>query len=291
MSEAVLLFHTLLSPRLSVAPDALGDLTRWAVFVGAFALVLSAVVAGTASRIGLWRRPTRVLPGSARKLVRDSHELLAWNGLDTSEWGGSAPVSEHTLNAAVMFTDVVGFSAAMDRDEDATLRGLAGDLHLIHGACRAHGGRVLKTVGDGVLAVFEDAVGAVGCAQSIQRLLAARPLGSRSGLHHRIGIHAGHVFRFSGEVMGATVNVAARLEKEAPAGGICVSQSVVDACGGVLPEAVFQGEKSLRNISGVFPLYVLRPSLPPLNVLPFPDRISIFTPHRDVVHHAGVGPA
>jgi class 3 adenylate cyclase len=169
-----------------------------------------------------------------------------------------------------MFTDVVGFSAAMDRDERATLRDLAVDLDLIRGACHDHGGQVLKTVGDGVLAVFDEAPGAVACARSIQTSLAARPQGRQPSLSHRIGVHAGHIFFLSGDVMGATVNIAARLEKEAPAGGICMSQSVIDACGVLPAGAVFKGERHLRNISGKIPLYELLPDAASCTVIPFP---------------------
>jgi len=280
MSEVAVLFHTLLSPRLHGGPDAVGDLARWAAFAGVFALAFFAVVIGTAVRVGLSQSPSGILHRFARRSERECHELATWAGLGMDEWTIRAPASVSMKSAVVMFTDVVGFSAAMDRDEDATLRRLAGDLQLIHAECRAHAGHVLKTVGDGVLALFEEASAAVGCAQSIQNRLAARPRGFAPRLHHRIGIHAGHVFRFSGEVMGATVNIAARLEKEAPADGICLSQNVIDACGRMLPEAVFQGEKNLRNISGAIPLYVLNPSLPPSNVLFFPEQTSRRTAGR-----------
>ena len=285
MSEVSLLIHTLMGPRLSGTPDALGDLARWAAFAGVFALALSAVMVGAAARVGLWQSPTDIVRRTARRSDRGRRDRAIWLGRGTDEWGAGMSASRSTINATVMFTDVVGFSAAMDRDEDATLGGLARDLHLIHGACGSHGGQVLKTVGDGVLAVFGDASAAVRCAQNIQWQLASRPQDCGPRLHHRIGLHAGHVFCFSGEVMGATVNVAARLEKEAPTDGICVSQSVVDACGGAVPEAVFQGRKSLRNISGVIPLYVIRPNLQPSNVLTFPDRGSLpATPRRAVLH-------
>lgn len=162
-----------------------------------------------------------------------------------------------THYAAVMFTDVVGFSAATDHDEEGTLKSMASDLRLIHEECCAHGGKVLKTVGDGILAVFDSPSRALRCAKAIQGVMACRPIGD-SQLLHRIGIHAGEVRWLGGELMGSTVNVAARLEKEAPPGGICLSQSAAEAM--VLPgEAVYCGPRSLRNISEPVGLYMLPP--------------------------------
>lgn len=174
--------------------------------------------------------------------------------------------------AAAMFSDAVGFSLAMDHDEKGTLTGLNEDLRLIAHECDGYGGTVLKTVGDGVVAIFEDGAAAVGCACAIQARMAGRRAGRGERLRHRIGIHLGKVFTCGGEVMGVTVNVAARLEKEAPSGGVCVSRQVIDACGGVPPGFESRGVKALRNMREAVGLFVLPPHAAASNVIPFPRR-------------------
>ncbi|MBI2498012.1 MAG: adenylate/guanylate cyclase domain-containing protein [Opitutae bacterium] len=162
--------------------------------------------------------------------------------------------------AAIVFTDVVSFSARMQTDEETTLRLLARDFAAMRRMCTGHGGTVLKTTGDGLLLYFSSAVQAVACALAIQRYFAAegktRPAAEM--LIHRVGIHLGDVFVNDQDVMGDGVNIAARLQAEAAPGGICISQTVYDVVKNKLALHVVRlGPRELKNISQHIPIYRL----------------------------------
>jgi class 3 adenylate cyclase len=156
--------------------------------------------------------------------------------------------------AAIVFTDTVGFSALMRKEEERTLRLVARDLAYMKTTCEAFGGQVLKSTGDGLLMLFTSAVQAVACALEIQRDLQKQylELPRDERLQHRIGIHLGDVFQSGGDVMGDGVNIAARLQTEAVPGGICLSQTVYDVVNNRLPFYVNNlGARTLKNIGKV----------------------------------------
>ena len=162
--------------------------------------------------------------------------------------------------AAIVFTDVVSFSARMQADEDTTLRLLKRDFAEMREICIQHHGSVLKTTGDGLLLYFSSAVQAVACALAMQRAFAeqmkARP--AAESLTHRVGIHLGDVFVNQQDVMGDGVNIAARLQAEAEPGGICISQTVYDVVRNKLALHVTRlGPRELKNISQSIPIYKL----------------------------------
>ncbi|HWA10770.1 MAG TPA: adenylate/guanylate cyclase domain-containing protein [Opitutaceae bacterium] len=162
--------------------------------------------------------------------------------------------------AAVLFTDVVGYSSRMQRDEIGTMALVRADFARIRELCGQHGGEVLNTMGDGMLLCFPSAVQAVVCALKIQSEFAHRHLVQppEQALDHRIGIHVGDVFPQGGQVVGDGVNIAARLQTKAPAGGICVSQTVHDMIKGkVNVQAVALGPQDLKNIAEKMPAYQL----------------------------------
>jgi class 3 adenylate cyclase len=162
--------------------------------------------------------------------------------------------------AAIVFTDVVSFSARMQRDEEATLALLRRDFELMRGICTQHHGAVLKSTGDGLLLYFSSAVQAVACALAMQRALADQARGRRAAevLTHRVGIHLGDVFVDQQDVMGDGVNIAARLQAEAEPGGICISQTVYDVVRNKLELHVTRlGPRELKNISQSIPIYRL----------------------------------
>ena len=157
-----------------------------------------------------------------------------------------------------MFTDVVGFSRRAGEDEDRTLRMTARDLKIIGEFVARHEGRVIKSTGDGCLAFFASGVQAVACAQGIQHHFAelAQTLPSRDLLQHRIGIHLGDVYLKGNDVMGDGVNIAARLESEAPPGGICISQALYEIAKSRLSlKTVHLGAKQLKNIKESVQVY------------------------------------
>ena len=162
--------------------------------------------------------------------------------------------------AAIVFTDVVSFSARMQADEENTLKLLQRDFDAMREICKQHHGSVLKTTGDGLLLYFSSAVQAVACALAMQRHFAeeARNRPATESLVHRLGIHLGDVFVNQQDVMGDGVNIAARLQAEAEPGGICISQTVYDVVKNKLALSVTKlGPRELKNISQAIPIYRL----------------------------------
>ena len=154
--------------------------------------------------------------------------------------------------AAIVFTDVVSYSALMAANEEHTLDMLRRDFQVMKQLCHRFEGKVLKTIGDALLMYFASAVKAVACAQQIQLSLAemAANLAPEEILTHRIGIHLGDVFFNGSDVMGDGVNIAARLQAEAQPGGICLSQTIYEVVKKPLAlKATDLVQRKLKNIS------------------------------------------
>jgi adenylate cyclase len=153
--------------------------------------------------------------------------------------------------AAILYADVVGYSRLTGEDEDATHRRLAEYLDVISARVAQHHGEVVHYAGDAVLAVFKAAVDAVSSAVEIQAQLRERnaELPESRKVEFRIGVNLGDVIEDRGDVYGDGVNVAARLESLADAGGVCISESVHTALGTKLPLCYrFAGEQRVKNI-------------------------------------------
>lgn len=134
--------------------------------------------------------------------------------------------------AAILAADVVGYSRLMGRDEQGTLTRLkAHRTERLESTLVRHGGRLVKLTGDGALVEFPSAVDALGAAIEFQQAMAEanedQPEDSR--LVFRIGLHLGDLIVEGDDLYGDGVNVAARLEAQAPAGGIVISRNVHDA--------------------------------------------------------------
>ncbi len=127
---------------------------------------------------------------------------------------------------AVLAADVVGYSRLMEGDEALTLSRLTAIRDRVDPLIAQHGGAIVTTAGDSILAAFGSALAAVDCAVAIQTHLARKD--EASGLTLRIGINVGDVIQQGGDIFGDTVNVASRLESLAEPGGICVSRAVRD---------------------------------------------------------------
>src|SRR5215211_6275928 len=135
---------------------------------------------------------------------------------------------------AILAADVVGYSRLMGADETGTLAALKGhQTELIAPRITEHQGRVVKLSGDGVLAEFPSVVNAVACAAEIQRGMRQRnaDVPQECRIEFRVGVNLGDVIVEGGDIFGDGVNVAARLEGIAKAGGIAVSSSVRDHVG------------------------------------------------------------
>src|SRR5277367_4244282 len=154
--------------------------------------------------------------------------------------------------SAILAADVVGYSRLMGRDEVGTLNILSGHRAVSDVLVVKHGGRIVKTTGDGVLVEFPSVVDAVECAVAIQAMMAERNDGvpEDQRMLYRIGINLGDILIEGDDILGDGVNIAARLEGIAEPGGICISSSAYDQVRGkVAIEFTDLGEQELKNIA------------------------------------------
>jgi adenylate cyclase len=163
--------------------------------------------------------------------------------------------------AAIMFTDIVGFSRQMGADEARMLRLLETHNQLVQQTVAKHQGAVIKTVGDAFLVDFPSVVHAVQCAQQIQAQFHTynREKEHPEQIHVRIGIHLGDIVQRDGDVFGDGVNIASRLQALAEPDSICISHLVYQAIEKKLPlgTVVSLGRPRLKNIAQRFPVYAL----------------------------------
>jgi transcriptional regulator GlxA family with amidase domain len=160
--------------------------------------------------------------------------------------------------AAIMFTDMVGFSALAQRDERLALDLLEEQRAVMRPAFIKHQGREIKSIGDGFLVEFASAVAAVSCAVEVQEALARRNLvaSAANQLLVRIGIHLGDVLRRGEDIVGDGVNIAARVEPLAEPGGIAITQQVFDQVYNKVPEILASiGKVKLKNIQRPMEVY------------------------------------
>src|SRR6202045_3025466 len=160
--------------------------------------------------------------------------------------------------AAIMFTDMVGYSALAQRDEGLALELLDEHRAFLRPAFLKHQGQEVKTIGDGFLVEFASAVAAVNCAVELQEALARRNLGATAyrQLQDRIGIHLGDVVPRGNALWGDGVNIAARIEPLAGSGGIAITQQVFDQVYNKIPETLARiGKIELKNIQRPVEVY------------------------------------
>lgn len=195
--------------------------------------------------------------------------------------------------AAILSADVVSYTRLMEADEQGTLAQVK-SLHrdVLQPEARQHGGRIFKTIGDGVLIEFASAVDAVRAAIEIQRALGARGAGTATEkrLELRIGISLGDVIVEGDDLFGNGVNVAVRMQSLAKPGGICISGNVHEHLGNALDVAFDDlGEQTIKNLARPIRCYrvsetalkpgsgvvapPLLPDEPSIAVLPF-DNLS-----------------
>jgi adenylate cyclase len=190
-------------------------------------------------------------------------------------------VSSERRLAAIMFTDMVGYSALSQTNESLALRALESHRSLIRPLLAKHNGREVKTIGDAFLVEFESALDATECAVQIQEVLHEQDEDSPEKASIRIGIHVGDVVHRQGDVYGDAVNIASRIYPLAKGGEICVSEQVYDQVRNKIPFRFQKLEpRELKNIFVQIDVYKLelawektmgdRPKEP----LP-PDRIAV----------------
>jgi TolB-like protein len=162
------------------------------------------------------------------------------------------PVRVGRRLAAIVAADVAGYSRLMGLDEVGTARTLREHRKATDALVAKHGGRLVKTTGDGVLLEFPSVVDAVECAVAMQAVMAERNQGVPEDrrMLYRIGINLGDVLIEGDDILGDGVNVAARLEGIAEAGGICLSSSAYEQVRGkVLVDFTDLGEQTFKNIA------------------------------------------
>jgi adenylate cyclase len=189
--------------------------------------------------------------------------------------------------AAILAADIAGYSTLMGEDEASTVRDLKAHQAVVLPMITEHGGRIIDTAGDGILAEFSSVLNAVECAVTIQRTMAQRNAGVEETrrMHFRIGLNQGDIVFDDARVYGDGVNIAARLETIAEPGSICISRKVyVEISGKTRLAFIDLGEHRLKNIAQPVRVYRIQGEylalldVPAVGVgpaLPSPDKPSI----------------
>jgi class 3 adenylate cyclase len=175
--------------------------------------------------------------------------------------------------AAILVSDVVGYSRLMGEDEEGTARAVREHREAARPIIASHGGRIVEIVGDGLLLEFPSVVGAVEGAIAIQKLMAERNAGTPENkrILYRIGVNLGDVLIEGEGILGEGVNIAARLEGICESGGILISGAAHDHVRGKIgADFVDLGDQDLKNICGrcgsmrsILVRKALRPRRPP----------------------------
>jgi adenylate cyclase len=183
-----------------------------------------------------------------------------------------------------MFTDIVGYTALTQRNEALALQLVERHWRIVRPILARYRGKEVKTIGDAFLIEFASALQATECAFEIQKVLKDYNEIAESPTEEisvRIGIHIGDVVRAKGDVFGAAVNIASRIEPLAKGGGVCISGQVYDQVRNKIPyKATRLDNAQLKNVAS--PVEVYRLDLPwdkandpsPSNPLPA-DRIAV----------------
>jgi adenylate cyclase len=159
---------------------------------------------------------------------------------------------------AIMFTDIVGYSALTQKNENQALKLLEEHNKILRDIFSLYGGKEIKTIGDAFLVEFESALKAVKCAIKIQQSLYDRneTVAEHHKIRIRIGIHIGDVIHRGGDLFGDEVNITARIEPLASPGGICISEQVYYQVKNKIKHHIeSMGEQKLKNIQAPMELF------------------------------------
>lgn len=160
--------------------------------------------------------------------------------------------------AAILSADVKGYSRLMGEDEAETVKTLTVYRKIVAELIQQHRGRVVDSPGDNILAEFASVVDAVQCAVAVQNEFKARNAGLAENrrMVFRIGVNLGDVIEEEGRIYGDGVNIAARIEGLAEAGGICISRNAFDQVRNKLKLGYeYLGEHSVKNIAEPVQVY------------------------------------
>jgi adenylate cyclase len=174
-----------------------------------------------------------------------------------------ATTTEHR-ELSLMFTDIVGYSRLMGRDEALTIEMLGDYRKILLAHIAEHGGTFIEFAGDAIFSRFDSALSAVNAAVAIQKHLKLFNQGRDKDLpllRTRIGVHKGAVLLRENAVLGDDVNIAARLEPLAVADGICISKAIYDDIRTDLREPIKPlGVQALKNIQQKIKVYLIKPT-------------------------------
>ncbi len=153
--------------------------------------------------------------------------------------------------AAVVFTDIVGFSRMMESNENATLAFLEYHNDLIQNLAQEHRGKVIKTIGDAFLLEFPTALDAVRCSIEIQNSIGQyNQTSGQATVQLRIGVHLGDIYFYENDALGEGINIASRLQSASLPGTITISREIYSQVSGKIPLKVeSMGQVQLKNIS------------------------------------------
>ena len=187
---------------------------------------------------------------------------ISSNFLDTKR---NDVMSENRRLAAIMFTDIVGYTAMMQQNEQQTLSSIKKHRQVLEECTSNHGGRVIQYYGDGSLSIYPSCVNAIYCAMKIQDLLRVTPV-----VPLRIGIHIGEILEMDGDIYGSAINLAARIQAEGVASSILISNAVHEE---IRNQTEFQtinlGDFDLKNVEDSQGIHAIIN-----NDLPVPDTKS-----------------
>jgi pimeloyl-ACP methyl ester carboxylesterase/class 3 adenylate cyclase len=202
---------------------------------------------------------------------------------DSSE----APAGNATRElAAIMFSDVVGYTAIMGRDEQKGVQAIGQHREQLRALLPKYNGRLLGEIGDGTLSSFHSVLEAISCAHELQSKLSNDP-----ELRLRIGIHLGDVLLTANTVLGDGINVASRIHALAPPGGICISEHVYDEIRNKPGmRAKDLGVKNLKNVSRPIRVYSLTAMGPGgVEAHPAMGGVTRFLERRVLLRAAAIG--
>jgi class 3 adenylate cyclase len=208
-----------------------------------------------------FRKKARELQDGVSDLPRSKKSFQELNEAYKTLMGDrEAGVGLTPKRVTILSSDVAEYSRMTAEDEEDTIQFFSFCQEAFEEIVGKHGGRVFNTAGDAILAEFSNVSNAVECAVEIQRELRAMNLGRADGrrIQFRIGLNFGEVFEHGEDLLGDTVNVAARIQTAAKPGGVCLSQNVFELLGNNSGHSVHSlGELTFKNIPEPIHTYAL----------------------------------